>query len=265
MHGQGFVTAGDARGEPYRPRRRLLARDENLVAVLRYYDSSVVQPLHAHERTQVSFLMLGSIHERQGAREYAPAPGSVGFKPAGCMHADRFGRDGALVLAIETDSRDAPARDGWSVHDDAKARVALTQLAIDASGSALAAEAMRDLFDSAERTSGDGSAALAPAALQRARERLHEQPEDCRIDSLAANAGLERTHFAQLFRRQFGLPPSLYRAKRMTAKATRALLTESSTIADAAFAAGFADHSHFTKSLRRFTGMSPQQLRSALS
>jgi AraC-like DNA-binding protein len=263
MHGKGFVTEGVPSSDFYRPRRRLLANDQGLVGVLRYYDSAVTQPIHAHDRTQVSFLLLGSMRETQGTREYVPAPGSVGFKPAGCMHADRFGRDGALILAIETDGADAPDRDGWSVHDDEMARVALTRLAVDTCGSALAAETMRDLLASAgQRTREVGQS--VPPALRRAREQIHEQPDECRIDALAAGAGFERTHFAQLFRRHFGLPPSLYRAKRMTAKATRALLTESRTIADAAFAAGFADHSHFTKTLRRFTGMSPQQLRSAL-
>ena len=264
MQCQGIVTSSAPSPDFYRPRRWLLAHDTRLVGVLRYYDSSVVQPPHAHERTQVSFLLLGSMHETQGARDFVPAPGSVGFKPAGCLHADRFGRDGALILAIEADEPDAPKRNGWSVHCDESARVALTRLALDTSGSALALDAMRDLLASAEHSPPELGGA-APMALQRARQHLHDEPDECRIDALAHAAGLERTRFAQLFRRHFGLPPSLYRAKRMTAKATRALLTESRTIADAAFAAGFADHSHFTKTLRRFTGLSPQQLRSALS
>jgi AraC family transcriptional regulator len=104
-----------------------------------------------------------------------------------------------------------------------------------------------------------------PPQIEAARAQLHEEPEGCRIDLLAERAGLDRTQFARLFRRHFGMPPSLYRAKRMTAKATRALLTDSPTIADAAFSAGFADHSHYTKTLRRFTGMSPHQLRTALA
>jgi len=50
----------------------------------------------------------------------------------------------------------------------------------------------------------------------------------------------------------------------MTAVATRALLTERCSVADAAFAGGFADHSHYTRSVRRFAGVTPKQLRELL-
>lgn len=258
------MTAAAASTAPYRPRRRLLAHDGGLVAVLRYYESSAAQPMHSHEATQVSFLLLGTMQEMQGARDYEPTAGSVGFKPAGCPHSDRFGRDGALILAIETIAPAAVSRSGWSAHIDDKARMALTRLAIDTSGSSLATEAMHDLLSNADDRLHESSR-RPPRALVMAREQLQDEPERCRIDALSENLGIERTHFARLFRRHFGVPPSLYRARQMTAKATRALLGESRTIADAAFAAGFADHSHYTRTLRRFTGLSPQRLRALLS
>jgi AraC family transcriptional regulator len=260
VYRQGIVTADPV----YRPRRRLLAHDGGLVGVLRYYDGAAAQPLHAHERTQISFLLLGSMREVQGARDYDPAAGSVGFKPAGCLHADQFGRDGALILAIETDEPGAPTRSGWAVHADDKGRAALTRLAVDTSGSALAAEVMHDLLATVGEPALD-SPRRAPQALEIAREQLHDEPEDCRIEAIADRAGFERTHFAHLFRRHFGLPPSLYRARQMTAKATRSLLDDATSVADAAFAGGFADHSHYTKTLRRFTGLSPRQLRATLT
>ena len=157
MHGQGILTRANPADAVYRPRRRLLARDGGLVGVLRYYDSTAEQPLHCHERNQISFVLLGSMHEVQDGRDYRPGAGCVGFKPAGCLHADRFGRDGALILAIETAESDGPSRRGWAVHRDDKARVALTRLAIDTSGSALAAEAMHDLLASAAARRKDPS------------------------------------------------------------------------------------------------------------
>jgi AraC family transcriptional regulator len=246
------------------PRARLLAHDGELVAALRHYDSASAQDSHFHEAAQLSFLLVGSLHESHARRDYEAQGGWVGFKPAGCRHANRFGRDGALLLTIET--RGSHQVDpGWSP-SEAQAQVPqLTRLALDGGGGAVSLDAIHDLVAIAA-TQPCLISKFVPPELEAARERLHDEPEGCRIDVVASDSGFERTFFAHLFRRHFGAPPSVYRARRMTAKATRALLSDpGATVADAAFAAGFADHSHYTKTLRRFTGLTPRKLRSALS
>jgi AraC family transcriptional regulator len=259
-HAQSEVNCKETR-----PRGRLLVHDERLVATLRYYDAASGQEAHAHQATQISFLLLGSLSEAHSRRAFEAHGGWFGIKPAGCRHSNGFGPEGALILTIETkESLEATgARAGWAVSRDGGAVPELARLALDGGGGALSLDAIHDMISIA------AAPALAfprsaPSELQRAFQRLHEEPEQCRIDALARNAGFERTHFTHLFRRHFGTPPSVYRAKRMTAKATGALLSgRSPTIADAAFAAGFADHSHYTKTLRRFTGFTPLQLRAA--
>ena len=157
-------------------------------------------------------------------RDFDPTAGWVGFKPAGCAHADRFGPDGALILAIETRANESLDRAGWAVHADGKARAALTRLAVDTSGSALALDAIHDLLSSAchkaEVARGSPPAALVTGARATAGAAgaLPDRPA-CR------SRGIERTMFARLFRSHFGLPPSMYRAKQMATKATRTLLS----------------------------------------
>jgi AraC family transcriptional regulator len=239
-------------------------RNGAIMAGITYYDSAVEQSTHTHETDQISFLLLGSLHEQHRNREFEAAPGWIGVKPSGCHHANRFGRNGALLLTIEA----APgaikraSRTGWTMRADASLP-ALARLALDAPQSALANDVVDDLLSMAERADAEPPLSI-PKRLIAARAQLHEQPEHCRIDTIADDAGFERTHFARLFRAHFGVPPSVYRAQRMTAKATKVMLTEHRRIADAAFAAGFADHSHFTRTLRRLTGMSPSEVRAAL-
>jgi AraC-like DNA-binding protein len=42
------------------------------------------------------------------------------------------------------------------------------------------------------------------------------------------------------------------------------MLTPEASLADLSFSAGFADQSHFTRSFRRITGMTPASFRSTL-
>lgn len=63
--------------------------------------------LHAHEHPTVTMLLDGAFEESyRGRRTESCETASVLFRPAGELHADRFGRDGALNLVIEVE----PAR-----------------------------------------------------------------------------------------------------------------------------------------------------------
>jgi len=244
------------------PHRRCLADGDGVAAVLGYYPPFAAQPTHSHPIDQTTFVLLGGLHESRPGNDYEALCGWFGVKPAGCCHANRFGREGALLVTIETADDAKHAQVGWSAGADLQVVTGLVRTATDTAGSPLATEAIRDLLAGAVRPRPRPR--IPPRALALARERLHEEPEQCRIDSLAKHAGFDRTTFARMFRRHFGIPPSIYRARRMTAVATRALLTERCSVADAAFAGGFADHSHYTRSVRRFAGVTPKQLRELL-
>lgn len=83
--------------------------------------------------------------------------------------------------------------------------------------------------------------------------------EPLTLEELARSASLSRFHFARKFRVSTGSSPMVFllharieRAKRMLAERRRAIV-------ETALALGFCDQSHFTRSFKRLTGLTPRE------
>ncbi len=96
-------------------------------------------------------------------------------------------------------------------------------------------------------------------AAQRARELIHEQVEDgiC-LEWLAHECGHDKWELSRDFRDLFGTSPYRYLVFRRLNKAV-AMLKQGSTISDAAYAAQFADQSHFTRQFKKTYGLTPKK------
>jgi AraC-like DNA-binding protein len=78
---------------------------------------------------------------------------------------------------------------------------------------------------------------------------------------LARRAGMAPHRFARLMKRYFALTPRQYITKTRIALASRLLRETQQTIAEIGLAAGFYDHSAFTRAFRSVTGVTPRQFR----
>jgi AraC-like DNA-binding protein len=88
---------------------------------------------------------------------------------------------------------------------------------------------------------------------------LQKRPDQvATIDDLAAAAGLSTGRFCHAFKQRVGIPPYDY-ALQARVRMARELLTHSTSLADAACAAGFSDQSHLTRMFKRYTGITPGQ------
>ena len=85
------------------------------------------------------------------------------------------------------------------------------------------------------------------------------------VGESARAAGVDRTRLARLFRRHYGVPPSVYRLRCMAAKAISASLAGGGSIADAAYAAGFADQSHLARTVTSLVGIPLNRLRALIA
>lgn len=100
------------------------------------------------------------------------------------------------------------------------------------------------------------------SALALARVRTHVQArlsETITLGDLASAACISRFHFARLFRATTGTSPMSYvrDARIAAAKVLLAQRSRSLSISDVAVRLGFFDHSHFTRTFRRLTGVAP--------
>lgn len=98
---------------------------------------------------------------------------------------------------------------------------------------------------------------LPEAALRRARDCLEANlARTVGSAELEEVSGIDRYQLARQFRLLFGTSPYRYLVMRRLARA-RALIASGSDLADAAFAAGFADQSHLTRHFRQAFGITP--------
>ena len=88
--------------------------------------------------------------------------------------------------------------------------------------------------------------------------RLRATCGSARVETLAAEVGWSRRHLAARFRQTVGLPPkALARLIRVEHAAQRVRAGE--PLAEVAYAAGFADQSHFNRDFRELVGCTPTE------
>src|SRR5262249_21772677 len=84
--------------------------------------------------------------------------------------------------------------------------------------------------------------------------------ENLTHEAVAAAVGIHPVHLARVFRYHFGATLGDYVRRLRVEFAARQLITTEETLAGIALAAGFSDQSHFTRTFKRQTGMTPCSL-----
>jgi AraC family transcriptional regulator len=195
---------------------------------------------------------------------------SVVVKPAGHVHENRFGPDGARLLAFsfapdyfEGFERGRPREWYWH-HGDDEARRALRLCR----GAARAGELHTSVLDEvaalllAPARDAAPPRGAAPCWLLETRARIHDSvgcPPS--VEALARVAGVHRVTLAAAFRRHFGLTVTAYHRRLRLRAAAAALATTDAPLAAIAQDAGFTDQPHFTRAFRAATGVTPGAFR----
>lgn len=99
---------------------------------------------------------------------------------------------------------------------------------------------------------------LAPWQARRVQAYIQEHlNQRIRATELAELVRLSTSHFSRTFRETFRLPPAAYIAHSRMRRAQELMLSSDETLACIAVECGMADQSHFTRTFRRVSGMSP--------
>lgn len=86
-----------------------------------------------------------------------------------------------------------------------------------------------------------------------------------RTPQLAAILNLSVSHFSHAFKHTLGVAPSVYVARRRIESARQMMLLRPSSLTEIALSLGFCDQSHFSRTFRRETGLTPQMWRRMFS
>jgi AraC family transcriptional regulator len=234
-------------------------------------------PTHSHELPFFALLLEGHYGERYCRQETQFGPFTIMFRPAGVPHQDEIGPRGLRFFEIEL-------RPNWQKRL-AECSAALDTARDDTAGGPLLWLGMK-LFREVEFSAAPDDLTvesllaeiLSLAAHTPRPESRHCPPwlarvlhklktEHCRrltLAELAREAGVHPVHLSRVFRRCVGEGISDYVHRLRVRAACEQMLAPEASLADLSFTTGFADQSHFTRSFRKITGMTPGAFRSEL-
>ena len=249
--------------QPLQPKRRPLARFEGAEVILSYYPSGHYMAAHTHECDQHSMILSGGLCEETPSQIAQPSASHVGFKAAGHKHENRYGSNGALLVAVNSEPCSRPEA-LWSWGPAASAADAAHLVRLMVEGVANDDQVLMDLIG-VLGMQADALPGSAPVWLMRVREAMLDDPAAINVQAMADEAGVHRVHLSRSYARFYGAPISLDRRRMRLGQAIRSLLEEGVSAAEAAQIGGFSDQPHLARTLRSETGLTATALKAAFA
>ena len=238
------------------------------------YSSSARLPNHAHELSHFCFVLSGTYNEDIRGNSFQRAPAALVYYPPDVSHGESHLTNGRHFL-VEIDIeglrkvRDYGVRlsDPLLVNGDVslwlatrmyrefRERDEFSALVLESIATELLVAASRQHTQSPERKS--------PPWLRTVKDFLRDNfAEPPRLDEIANAVGIHPTHLARVFRQFEHCTVGDYIRQLRIDYARERLVGSNEPLVEIALAAGFADHTHFTRSFKRITGMTPTEFRS---
>jgi AraC family transcriptional regulator len=240
------------------------------------YPPTMQLPRHAHSCATISFVLKGSCTETIGNSVYECAPFGTILKPPGEVHSNQYGRAGAKCLLIEIKPPGLESIRTFSGIVDQIVHVQelpVSGLAIRIHGefknpdsaSALTIEGLvLEMLGAATRRSIILSAPKPPRWLRDARDLCDECfPQPISLISVAAAVQIHPAHLARMFRKHYRCTLGEYVRSLRLNRAAQDLIQTDKSLVEIALEAGFYDHSHFTHTFKRRSGITPMEFREA--
>ena len=232
-----------------------------------YYEPNLVMPMHTHSVGQFSTMLMGQSIERNLKVEFDTHHGLVEFKPIAYQHSNMIGPSGAIFLSINIDSEHEDfmseyGRLEWIVSDTKLAsqrwRNLLTTLLSDRAAQTVdLEERVLSLLDTSLSTKH--AIKIAPQWLKLAEQAVIETQMS--VTDIAQSVGVHRVHLCRVFQNHFGLSVSQFRHRAMLQKSLVGMITNKLNISSASADSGFADQSHFTRTMKQQFGITPLKMR----
>lgn len=225
------------------------------------YEAHRRQAAHAHDNASVSIVIRGGLAETAQGRTVEASLGSAVVKPAGIVHDDRFGPEGAELVFIPANSVSAPR---WQWLWDRRLAALGVGIAValrDKDRFGAAEECVWEVHGIVAGFDDGHERARPPPWVARMRDAIEAHATRPSLTELAACAGVHPVHAGRVFRRSYGLSVSEFAATCRVQRAISLLSRSDRTIADIAASLGFADQSHLCRVFRSTMGVTPSRYR----
>jgi len=237
------------------------------------YSSRATLPTHAHELPHFCFVLAGNYSERIAGKFFERRPQALIYYPPDVSHGEEhFTRGRHFLVEIDFKTletiRDYGARlnepvllsgdsSRWlaiRMYKEFTERDEFSSIALESISTELLIAASRGASRKAERN--------PPPWLERVKEFLRENfSEPPCLDDLAKAVNVHPTHLARVFRQFEHCTIGDYVRQARINYARSRILDSNDALVEIALAAGFADQTHFTRSFKRITGMTPMEYR----
>jgi AraC family transcriptional regulator len=249
-----------------------------LVLSERRYAPFFRTPKHAHGHALLCLVIQGGYTETFGTRTRTCEPPLLIFHPADEIHTEQFHQIGGRLFIIELEPkwlervRDqaqvieeaAEFRSGDLVYLGMRLHREFLHGADDLSQLILEGLVLTILGEASRRPSVPPPQ-KPPAWLLQVREMLHARfTESLTLGEIAQSVGVHPVYLAQMFHKYFKCTVGAYIRQLRLDFARRELATSDAPLCQIALAAGFSDQSHFTRTFKRYVGVTPAQYRESL-
>lgn len=237
------------------------------------YTSNVHIPSHSHELAHFCFVLSGNYAEKIGKTDFERKPTALVYYPPDVNHAEDHHSNGRHFL-VEIDSKglDRVREYGVQLNEPIilggeNSLWLATRMYKEFNQrdrfSALALESITtELLIAASRKTTKRFEKKSPRWLERVREYLNENySESIGLNELAKIAEVHPTHLARVFRQFENCTAGDYVRKIRIRKARHKMIYSDNSLVEIALDTGFSDQSHFTRSFKNITGMTPTQYR----
>jgi AraC family transcriptional regulator len=237
------------------------------------YLSRATLPLHAHELSHFCLVLAGSYNERIAGKGFERGPMALVYYPPDVSHAEEHFTDGRHFL-VEIDSQALERITEYGadlceplfignhsslwlaarMYREFSERDRFSSLVLESIATELLIAASRQYTSRAERK--------PPPWLERVKEYLRDNfSAPPSLAELAKAVDIHPTHLARVFRQFERCTVGDYIREARINYARQRILSSNDTLVEISLSAGFADQTHFNRSFKRITGMTPTEFR----
>lgn len=236
------------------------------------YGPGLRLPHHSHQNAYFCLIREGGYSETYSGRVRECRASSLVFHPPGEVHDERF-HSRVLSFNVEFHRDQVDQLDRTRLFTDCAevsgGRVVAfvlqlyREFQVSDAFSDLAIQGLiyEILAETGRARVLDGRRAL-PHWLGKAKEMLHESyAEGPTLEEIASAAGVHPVHLATQFRKAFSVTVGEYLRRLRVEYSSRELVNSSRPLVEIGLDAGFSDQSHFTRTFKRVTGLTPAAYR----